>query len=68
MNSKEMCRYIPEARQTEKTTRQLFKEYFYAVVLYTDRKPGIYLEFDDHMRRVIVMEFFKRIIVQYLLE
>lgn len=65
---KEMCRYIPEARQTEKTTTQLFKEYFYAVVLYTDRKPGIYLEFDDHMRRVIVMEFFKRIITEYLKE
>lgn len=65
---KEMCRYIPEARQTEKTTKELFKEYFHAVVLYTDRKPGIYLEFDDHMRRVIVMEFFKRIIRHYLLE
>lgn len=65
---KEMARYIPEARKSEKTTRELFKEYFYAVVLYTDRKPGIYLEFDDHMRRVIVMEFFKRIIRHYLLE
>ena len=65
---KEMARYIPEARQSEKTTRELFKENFYAVVLYKDRKPGIYLEFDDHMRRVIVMEFFKRIIRYYLLE
>lgn len=63
---KEMYRYIPETRQSDKPTKQLFKEYFYDVVLYKDRKPGIYLEFDDHMKRVIVMEYYRRIIKQYL--
>ena len=36
------------------------------VVLYKERKPGIYLEIDDHMRRIFVLEFFKRIIREYL--
>lgn len=64
----EMNRYIPETRKTEEATRQLFKKYFYDVVLYQERKPGIYPNFDEHMQRVIVLEFFKRIIVQYLKE
>ena len=29
-------------------------------------KPGIYLEIDNHMRRIFVLEFFKRIIREYL--
>lgn len=62
----EMHRYIPETKQSDKPIKQLFKEYFYNVVLYKDRKPGIYLEFDEHMKRVIVMEFYKRIISRYL--
>ena len=63
----EMNRYIPETRNEEKmTVRQLFKKYFYQVVLYQERKPGIYTKFDDHMRRVIILEFYKRIITAYL--
>lgn len=64
---KEMNRYIPETRNRhEESVKQLFKKYFYQVVLYKERKPGIYTEFDDHMKRVIVLEFFKRIISAYL--
>ena len=37
-----------------------------SVILYKERKPGIYTEFDDHMRRVIVLEFYRRIIASYL--
>lgn len=44
------------------------KKYFYDVVIHKDRKPGIYLEFDDHMRQLFSIEFFKRLIVQYLRE
>lgn len=63
----EMNRYIPETRNEEGITiRHLFKKYFHQVVLYQERKPGIYTEFDDHMRRVIILEFFKRIIAAYL--
>lgn len=63
----EMNRYIPETRNEEEVTvRQLFKKYFYQVVLYQERKPGIYTKFDDHMRRVIILEFYKRIITAYL--
>lgn len=64
----ELNRYIPEARKAEESTRQLFKKYFYDVVLYEERKPGIYPHFDEHMKQVIVVEFFKRIIVRYLRE
>jgi len=63
----EMKRYISQTRNEEsQTARQLFKKYFYQVVLYQDQKPGIYTEFDDHMRRVIILEFFKKIIAAYL--
>ena len=62
----EMNRYIGESRNREEPTKELFKEYFYQVVLYKERKPGIYLEIDDHMRRIFVLEFFKRIIREYL--
>lgn len=63
---KEMNRYIPETRNEDVKVRQLFKKYFYQVVLYEERKLGIYTQFDDHMRRVIILEFFKRIIAAYL--
>lgn len=62
----EMNRYIGESRNREESTKELFKEYFYQVVLYKERKPGIYLEIDDHMRRIFVLEFFKRIIREYI--
>lgn len=61
----EINRYIPETRNEEMTVKQQFKKYFYQVVLYQERKPGIYTEFDDHMRRVIILEFYKRIITAY---
>ena len=62
----ELCRYIQAARNEELRTKQLFIKYFYQVILYKERKPGIYTEFDDHMRRVIVLEFYRRIIATYL--
>ena len=62
----ELYRYIPDARREELKTKQLFVKYFYQVLLYQERKPGIYTEFDDHMRRVIILEFYKRIIAAYL--
>ena len=64
----EISRYIPETRTANKTVRQLFKEYFYNVVLYKERKPGIYTEFDEHMKHVIILEFFRNIIIKYLRE
>lgn len=62
----ELYRYIPEARKKGNITKQLFINYFHQVLLYQNRKPGIYTEFDDHMHRVIVLEFYKRIISKYL--
>ena len=62
----ELYRYIPDARREELRTKQLFVKYFYQVILYQERKPGIYTKFDDHMRRVIILEFYKRIITAYL--
>ena len=62
----ELYRYIPDARREELKTKQLFVKYFYQVLLYQERKPGIYTKFDDHMRRVIILEFYKRIIAAYL--
>lgn len=64
----EISKYIPETRTADKTARQLFKEYFYNVVQYQDRKPGIYTEYDEHMKRVIILEFFRNIIIKYLRE
>ena len=64
----EISKYILEARTSDKTARQLFKEYFYNVVQYQERKPGIYTEFDEHMKRVIILEFFRNIIIKYLRE
>lgn len=64
----EMNRYIPATRNSEEYTKRLFKKYFYDVVIHKDRKPGIYLEFDDHMHQLFSIEFFKRLIVRYLRE
>lgn len=64
----EISKYILEARTFDKTARQLFKEYFCNVVQYQERKPGIYTEFDEHMKRVIILEFFRNIIIKYLRE
>ena len=59
----EINRYIPETRsQANTTTKELFKKYFYSVVLYKERSPGIYPEFDEHMQRVLILEFFRHII------
>lgn len=65
---KEMHRYIPETRKSDKSVKQNFIKYFYDVVLHKERKPGIYPNYDEHMRRVIVVEFFKRLIMQYMRE
>lgn len=62
----ELNRYIPETRNSKESARQLFRKYFYSVVQYKERKPGIYLNFDVHMKQVLDMEFFKRIIQVYL--
>lgn len=64
----EMNRYIPEVKNRGEPTRELFREYFYSVILYKAQKPKIYPDFNEHMHRVIVLEFFKRIIVRYLRE
>ena len=37
-------------------------------MLYKERKPGIYTKFDEHMKRVIVLEYYKKIIQLYLEE
>ena len=57
----------PNFVNTNETMIKLFdREYFYSVVLYKERKPGIYLKFDAHMKQVLDMEFFKRIIKRYM--
>ena len=58
----ELNRYIPETRKSDESAKQLFRKYFYSVVQYKDRKPGIYAKFDMHMKHVINMEFFRKII------
>lgn len=64
----EINRYIPEVKNRGEPTRELFGEYFYSVLQYKTQKPKIYDDFNEHMHRVIVLEFFKRIIVRYLRE
>lgn len=58
----ELHRYIPETRKSNESAKQLFRKYFYSVVKYKERKPGIYTEFDEHMKQVIHTEFYQRII------
>lgn len=65
---RELNRYIPETRKSKESVRQLFRTYFYSVVQYKERKPGIYQKFDEHMKQVLDMEYFRRIIAEYLLE
>ena len=60
--------YISATCNSEKFTKNYLNNTFYDVVIHKGRKPGIYLEFDDHMRRLFSIEFFKRLIVQYLRE
>jgi len=43
----------------------MFVDYFYDVLKYKDRKPGIYTHFDKHMERVMILEFYRRIIKEY---
>lgn len=64
----EMERYIPTARSSKKATRELFKEYIYEVIIHKERKPEIYSKYDEQTRRIIIVEFFKKIIRQYLKE
>lgn len=59
---RELHRYIPETRKSNKSAKELFRKYFYSVVKYRERKPGIYAEFDEHMKQVLDMEFYRRII------
>lgn len=65
---RELNRYIPETRKSKESVRQLFRTYFYSVVQYKERKPGIYPKFDEHMKQVLDMEYFRRMIAEYLLE
>lgn len=59
---RELHRYIPETRKSNKSAKELFRKYFYSVVKYKERKTGIYTEFDEHMKQVLDMEFYRRII------
>lgn len=58
---RELHRYIPETRNSSESPKQLFRKYFYSVVKYKERKPGIYTEFDEHMKQTLDMEFYRRI-------
>ena len=58
---RELHRYIPKTRNSSESPKQLFRKYFYSVVKYKERKPGIYTEFDEHMKQTIDMEFYRRI-------
>lgn len=62
----EMKRYIPDIITDERDTRTLFRKYFCEVVLYQERKPGIYTKIDNHFKRAFIMEYFKRMIQQYI--
>lgn len=63
-----MCIYIPEIWFSPLPIRELFAKYFYDVVLFRKQKPKIYTNLDKHLKRVIVLEFFTKIIEQYLRE
>lgn len=62
----EICRYVPEKAGSPKSARWLFKELFYNVVQYEENKPRVYTELNLHLKRVIVLEFFRDMIVRYL--
>ena len=61
----EINRYIPTSRIDERSAKEMFVDYFYDVLKYKDRKPGIYTHFDKHMERVMILEFYRRIIQEY---
>ena len=61
----EINRYIPTSRIVESSAKEMFVDYFYDVLKYKDRKPGIYTRFDKHMERVLIIEFYRRIIKEY---
>lgn len=61
----EINRYIPTNRTVERSAKEMFVDYFYDVLKYKDRKPGIYTHFDKHMERVLILEFYRRIIKEY---
>lgn len=61
----EINRYIPTSRTVERSAKEMFVGYFYDVLKYKDRKPGIYTHFDRHMERVLILEFYRRIIKEY---
>ena len=61
----EINRYIPTSRIDERSAKEMFVDYFYDVLKYKDRKPGIYTHFDKHMERVLILEFYRRIIKEY---
>ena len=61
----EINRYIPTSRTVERSAKEMFVGYFYDVLKYKDRKPGIYTHFDKHMERVLILEFYRRIIQEY---
>ena len=63
---KEMKRYIPQSRNSDKSAKELFRDYFCYVVKYKERKPGIYTEFDEHMKSVIITAFYTRMSQEYL--
>lgn len=65
---RELNRYIPETRNSSESVKQLFRKYFYSVVQYKERAPGIYPKFDEHMKQVLDMEFFRRILKEILVE
>ncbi len=64
----EMCIYIPEIDASQKSVRELFAQYFYEVVLFKRQKPKIHTHYDKYLKRVIILEFFKRMTEQYLRE
>lgn len=61
----EICRYVPEKAGSPKSARFLFKELFYNVVQYKKNKPRVYTELNLHLKRVIILEFFRDMIVRY---
>lgn len=62
----EINRFIPKSRIQDKCVKELFVEYFYDVVKYKEQKPKVYAHFDKHLERVMSLEFYKRIIREYL--
>ena len=65
---RELNRYIPETRNSSESAKQLFRKYFYSVVQYKERAPGIYPKFDKYMKQVLDMEFFRRMLKEILVE